>query len=65
MHNTASMRNYREKQGLRQIDVALKAGISIAWVRHAESTNGVGVSPRVKQKIANAIGVRPEEIFAQ
>ena len=55
------MRILRKARALRQLDLALSAGLSQATIWNAE--HGLEISRSTKQKIAAALGVRVNDLF--
>lgn len=57
------MKMLRQRQGLRQIDLAKKTNISLSWLWALENGLHAKVSNDVKKRVANALGTPPEKIF--
>lgn len=53
----------RIKKGLRQIDLAEAAGISLTWIWILENSKGRGVSKDIKRKVAKALDVDQKWLF--
>lgn len=60
-----NLRTIRKELGLRQLDVALRAGCGIATIGLAEGGYGSRLSPKLKKKIAKALGHRVEDVFPE
>lgn len=63
MKKTSKMRQIREKNGLRQIDLALQAGCSLTWIWLLEQGGQERVSQEIKERVAKVLGVRSTELF--
>ena len=57
----SKIRLLRKGRGLRQLDLALSAGLSQATIWNVE--HGLEISRPTKQKIAAALGVRVNDLF--
>lgn len=61
---TNKARELRRRLGLRQADVAVKAGVQIGQVSNAEDPKIYPVvSPSVRARIAKALGAKPEDLW--
>lgn len=58
-----NLKAVRKALGFRQLDLALRAGCGISTISLIESGYGSRVSPRLKAKIAKALGHRVEDVF--
>lgn len=65
MKKTSKMRQIREKNGLRQIDLALQAGCSLTWIWLLEQGGQERVSQEIKERVAKVLGVRSTELFQE
>lgn len=54
---------YRLKQGLRQLDLAKKADISLSWVWVLENSFQQRVSREIKERVAKALNCPYEKLF--
>ena len=59
------LRALRESRDIRQLDLAIRSGLSPATVWRAEQPGGGGISDQTKLRIAQCLGVSPAEIFDQ
>jgi transcriptional regulator with XRE-family HTH domain len=59
----SKLREIREKQGLRQLDLAKKANVSLTWLWVLENSFSNRVSREVKQRVARALDYPYEELF--
>ena len=59
------LKSIRKELGLRQLDVALRAGCGIATIGLAEGGYGSRLSPKLKKKIAKALGHRVQDVFPE
>jgi transcriptional regulator with XRE-family HTH domain len=55
----------RQTKGLRQIDLARKADISLTWVWALENGLESRVSAPIKKRVAKALDSTEEELFAR
>jgi transcriptional regulator with XRE-family HTH domain len=55
---------YRLKQGLRQLDLAKRADVSLTWIWVLENSFSGRVSTEVKQRVANALNCPYDELFS-
>ena len=63
---TNKARELRRRLGLRQADVAVKAGVQIGQVSYAEDPKIYRiVSPSVRARIAKALGAKPEDLWPE
>jgi len=53
----------RRKKGLRQIDLAEEARISLTWIWVLENSRGQGVSKEIKTRVAKALNVNKDWLF--
>jgi transcriptional regulator with XRE-family HTH domain len=53
----------RKKAGMSQHDLAEKADLSYATISHLESTSVYGLSIVAVHRIANALGVEPDQLM--
>ena len=60
-----SMKAIRRGLGLRQLDLALKAGIGISTVSLIERGYVCRVSPELRAKIAKALRCEVEDVFPE
>ena len=60
-----NLRTIRKKLGLRQVDLALKAGCGVSMIWLIENGYANRVSGNLKRKIALALGHRVEDIFPE
>jgi len=65
MKKTSKMRQIREKNGLRQIDLALQAGCSLTWIWLLEQGGQERVSQEIKERVAVALETTVEELFLE
>lgn len=59
------MRKWREANGLTIADVSRRTGIPNSTVRAVDIGVGLGFNPKVKARIAEAMGADPFEIFPE
>lgn len=57
------MKELRQQQGLRQIDLAKKTKVSLSWLWALENGLHSGASDEVKGRVAVALGTTPDKIF--
>jgi len=57
------VKQVRRKKGLRQIDLAEAAGVSLTWIWILENSQGQGVSKEIKQKVVEALNVELIMLF--
>jgi len=62
MSSKSKLRKRREELGLRIIDVANLAGLSVTWVHLAEE-GYKHISIRAKRALAKAVRATPEQLF--
>lgn len=55
---------YRLKQGLRQLDLAKKADISLSWIWVLENSFQQRVSREIKERVAKALNCPYEKLFS-
>jgi len=55
----------RKKLGLRQLDLAVRSGLSLTTVSLAEHAGGFGLSVQAKQALAKVLRSEPGEIFPE
>jgi len=55
---------YRLKRGLRQLDLAKRADVSLTWIWVLENSLSGRVSREVKQRVANALNCPYDELFS-
>ena len=60
-----NLRSIRKKLGLRQIDLAIKAGCGVSTVWLVENGYANRISENLKRKIALALGHGVEDIFPE
>ena len=53
----------RKKRGLSQLELAEKAELSYATISHLESTSVYGLSIVAIHRIADALGVEPDQLL--
>jgi transcriptional regulator with XRE-family HTH domain len=53
----------RKKAGMNQFELAEKTNLSYATISHLESTTVYGLSVIAIYRIANALGVKPDQIM--
>jgi transcriptional regulator with XRE-family HTH domain len=56
--NGSAIVDFREKEGLRQKDLAEQAGISVSYLCEIEKGRDVDVSPPVAKRISDVLTVR-------
>ena len=61
----SKMREAREKLGLRQLDLAKRADVSLTWIWVLENTFSQRVSREVKERVAIALDRPYEELFPE
>lgn len=61
----SKIREMREKQGLRQIDLAKRADVSLTWLWVLENSLSQRVSREVKERVARALNCSYEEVFPE
>ena len=59
---TNRLRERRIAQGIKQIELAARAGVSLATLNKSECW-GFRVSPPVAERLAKALNCKPSEIF--
>ena len=57
------IKELRNKQGLRQIDIANKADVSLTWLWAMENGLHNRISEKIKERVANVLGVKVKELF--
>jgi len=60
-----NLKTIRKNLGLRQIDLALRAGCGVATIWLVENGYAGRVSPKLKAKIAKALGRQVKEVFPE
>ena len=53
----------RQEKGLRQVDLARKANVSLTWLWALENGLEKRVSAKVKKRIAGVLGMKYEDLF--
>lgn len=61
----SKLKKLREQQGLRQIDLAKKANISMTWLWALENSFHERVSTEIKERVAAALKSTPEKLFSK
>ena len=61
----SKMKEAREKLGLRQLDLAKRADVSLTWIWVLENTFSQRVSREVKERVAIALDRPYEELFPE
>ena len=61
----SKMKEAREKLGLRQLDLAKRADVSLTWIWVLENTFSHRVSREVKERVAIALDRPYEELFPE
>jgi transcriptional regulator with XRE-family HTH domain len=61
----SKLKKMREKRGLRQLDLAKKADVSLTWIWVLENTFSDRVSRDIKKRVARALNCPYEEIFPE
>ena len=56
------LRAWRQRAGLKQVELAAKSGVSLATLNKAECW-GFGVSPSTAKRLANVLNCEVGEIF--
>lgn len=56
-----NLRTIREQRGLRPVELAYEAGVSVSLLNYAEAGRFV-LSPRQVRGIARALGIDPQEV---
>ena len=59
------LKKARLQQGLRQLDLAKKADISISWLWALENSFSLRVSRTIKERVARALGCPYEKLFPE
>lgn len=59
------IKRIREEQGLRQLDLAKKANLSLGWLWVLENSFSQRVSRSIKLRVAKALGREYEELFPE
>lgn len=59
------IKQIRERQGLRQVDLAKKANLSLGWLWVLENSFSHRVSKSIKKRVAKALGHEYEELFPE
>ena len=60
-----NLKAIRKKQGLGQLDIALRAGCGISTVSLIERGYASRISPELKRRIAHALRCRVEDVFPE
>ncbi len=61
---TTPLRDARRKAGLTQVDLAVRVGLSRAWVQLVETHPSLA-SPETLARLAAALGLPPELVLAR
>jgi len=64
-YTMSEMKKLREQQGLRQIDLAKKANISLTWLWALENSFHERVSQEIKERVATALKSTPGQLFPE
>lgn len=59
----SKIREMRTRRGLRQLDLAKKADISLTWLWALENSFSARVSREIKERVARALDCPYDEIF--
>ena len=59
----SKLKEQRLKQGLRQLDLAKQADVSLTWIWVQENRLSSRVSPTIKRRVAKALNCAYEELF--
>jgi transcriptional regulator with XRE-family HTH domain len=59
------IKQIRMEQGLRQLDLAKLANVSISWLWALENSFSQRVSRDIKMRVAKALGHEYEELFPE
>ena len=59
----SKMKERREQQGLRQIDLAKKANVSLTWLWALENNFHERISQEIKERVAIALKTTVKELF--
>lgn len=57
------IKQMREKLGLRQLDLAKRADVSLTWLWALENSFSSRVSREIKERVAKALGCPYDELF--
>ena len=64
-YTMSKMKQLREQQGLRQIDLAKKANVSLTWLWALENSFHERVSQEIKERVATALKSTPGQLFPE
>lgn len=59
------IKNLRESQGLRQIDLAMKARVSLSTLWLLEAGYDERASQKIKSKVAAGLGIKVRDVFPE
>jgi len=62
-YTMSKMKKLREQQGLRQIDLAKKADVSLTWLWALENSFQERISQEIKERVAAALETTVDELF--